>query len=108
MRKKLLNWGFILLLLGSTSAITFCIIALFDPYFFPLLLMSCSTLLLISGFILIVIDNQKDFKRQQKIYEDVELLIISHHQRQKKMIAEKILINKLLSELQKLNGEQLD
>lgn len=106
MPKKLLNWGFILLLLGSISAIIFCIIALFDPYFSPFLLMFCSTFLLISGFILIVIDNHNDFKRRQKIYEDTEYLIIKYHQKQQKMIIEKILINKILSELQDFNGRE--
>ncbi len=53
-----------------------------------------------------VICLYSDSKRQQKIYEDVELLIISYHQKQKKMIIEKMLINKILSDLQEFNDRE--
>lgn len=106
MPKKLLKCGFVLLLLGSISGIILCIIALFDPHFFPSLEIFCSIFLFISGFILIVIDSHSDSKRQQKIYDDVELLIISYHQKQKKMIIEKMLINKILSDLQEFNDRE--
>lgn len=62
-----------------------------------------SILILLSGFIILFIDCQNDSKRQRKIYEDIELLIKSYHEQRKKDIVNKILINRLLSELEELN-----
>lgn len=102
MKSKLLKIGFTLLVIGSLSGITLCIIALFNPFFFPGFLMFCSFIILLSGFVVLFIDCQNDFQRQQRIYDNVELLIMSYYEQQKKDILNKMLINRLLSELEEL------
>lgn len=108
MPKKLLKCGFALLLLGGISGIILCIIALFNPLFFPFLEIFCSIFLLISGFILIVIDSHSDYKRQQKISEDIEFLIIYYRKILSKRIIEQMFINKILSDIQEFNDEKAE
>lgn len=104
MKNKLLKIGFTLSLLGSLSAIVLCLVSLFNSPFLPdPFWMFCSFLILLSGFIILFIDCQNDSKRQRKISEDIELLIMSYHEQQKKDILNKMLINRLLSELEELN-----
>lgn len=103
MKNKLLKIGFTLLVIGSLSGITLCIIALFNPFFFSGFLMFCSLIILLSGFVVLFIDCQNDSQRQQKIYEDAELLIMSYYELQKKDILNKMLINRLLSEFEELD-----
>lgn len=102
---RLLKVGFILSVTGSLSAIILCICALFNSSFFPGFFVFFSFAILLSGFVLIVIDCQKDSKKQQKIYEDVEALLKRYHEIQKREILHKILITRFLSTLEKLDKE---
>jgi hypothetical protein len=103
MKNKLLRIGFTLSVIGSLSAVTLCIIALFNPFFFPGFLMLCSFIILLSGFVVLFIDCQNDSQSQQKIYEDVEFLTVIFKEIQKKNILNQMLINRLLSEFEELD-----
>lgn len=96
MKNKLLRIGFTLSAIGSLSAMTLCIVALFDPLFFPGLFMFFSFIILLSGFVVIFINYQNDLRRQQKICEDVELLLMTFQEVEKKNIQNQLLANKYI------------
>ncbi len=108
MKNKLLTIGFTLSATGSFSAATLCLIALNDPLFLPGLSLLFSFVALIAGFVILLIDYENDSVRQQKIYKEVELLIMNYQEQQKKDILDRILINQLLSELEKLEELKKD
>jgi uncharacterized membrane protein len=103
MENKLLKVGFTLLLIGSLSAITLCIIALLSPLFFPAVWLFLSFIIILSGFIIVFIDCENDLRRQQKIYEDVERLISIYYEKEKRDLLDRILISRLFSQLENLD-----
>jgi len=97
MNNKLLTCGVILLMMGCLSGIVICVIALFQPLFFPVFLIILSSLILICGVVVIAIDSNNDTKRLQKLNKDLDLLVITFREVQKKNVLNKILTIMLLS-----------
>ncbi|MFV0470089.1 MAG: hypothetical protein ACK5MK_14330 [Dysgonomonas sp.] len=108
MKNRLLKIGLTLSLIGSLSAITLCIITLFDPFFFPGFYMFFSIIILFSGFVVTFVDCQNDFRRVQKISEDVESLTVIFKELQKKNILNQMLVIILLSESQRTIKKKAD
>lgn len=107
MKNKLLTCGSILFGIGSALGIIFCVTGLLYPLSFPVSLLIFPLVFITGGLIVIAIDSNNDRKRQQKMNEDLGLLILTFERLQKKSILNNMLANMLLAEIQEItdNGK---